>query len=262
MWIFDEKWWPSQEVGGQVPLKYGSKRLTGEAVDIQGPRRVETALKSGANLVAVVAGKTTPAGVDPHGLIDLTGNVRDGRLTADLPAGAWKIMIFTWATAAGSRILVDGASQDCVDWLLQTVYQPHYDRFKDDFGKTIVGFFYDEPETHGDWGTEVPKVLAEKGVDWKQAYVAWKFTLAGEAQTAAKYAYHEALGEAWGRTLYGGMSGWCRAHGVTSFGHFLEHSHEYLDQNGVRREHDAASEVQRNGSHRRRLQAVRARQKR
>ena len=25
MWIFDEKWWPSQEVGGMVPPKYGSK---------------------------------------------------------------------------------------------------------------------------------------------------------------------------------------------------------------------------------------------
>ena len=29
MWIFDEKWWPSQEVGGIVPPKYGSKRLIG-----------------------------------------------------------------------------------------------------------------------------------------------------------------------------------------------------------------------------------------
>ena len=34
-----------------------------------------------------------------------------------------------------------------MDWFIQTVYQPHYDRFKADFGKTILGFFYDEPET-------------------------------------------------------------------------------------------------------------------
>ena len=37
-------------------------------------------------------------------------------------------------------------------------------RFPDDFGKTIVGYFYDEPETPGDWGTEVPKMLAERGI--------------------------------------------------------------------------------------------------
>ncbi len=104
-----------------------------------------------------------------------------------------------------------------MDWFLRTVHQPHYDHFKDDFGKTIIGFFHDEPETHGDWGTEVPKVLAGKGVDWKPAYVAWKFQLAGDTQAAARHAYHEALSEAWGRTLYGGMTRWCRAHGVTSF---------------------------------------------
>ena len=92
------------------------------------------------------------------------------------------------------------------------------------------GFFYDEPETHGDWGTEVPKVLAEKGVDWKTAYVAWKFQLAGDVQAAARYAYQEALSEAWGRTMYGGMTRWCHAHGVSSFGHLMEHEREYLEQ--------------------------------
>ena len=48
---------------------------------------------------------------------------------------------------AGGHLSVDGASKDCVDWFIQTVYQPHYDHFKADFGKTILGFFYDEPET-------------------------------------------------------------------------------------------------------------------
>ena len=51
-----------------------------------------------------------------------------------------------------------------------------------------MGFFYDEPETHGDWGTEVPRVLEQKGIDWKQAYVGYKFGLQGESRAAAKYA--------------------------------------------------------------------------
>ncbi len=217
MWIFDEKWWPSREVGGTVPLKYGSKRLTETAIDVEGPKRVESDACGGPNFVAAVAGKMTGEGIDPTSLLDLAPHVHDRKLTMDVSPGRWKLMIFAWQPALGSRILVDGASQDCVDWFLRTVYQPHYDHFKDDFGKTIVGFFYDEPETHGDWGTEVPKVLAGKGVDLKPAYVAWKFQLAGDTQAAARHAYHEALSEAWGRTLYGGMTRWCRAHGVTSF---------------------------------------------
>ncbi len=112
---------------------------------------------------------------------------------------------------SGSKeLIVDGASQDCVDWFIKTVYQPHYDRFKDDFGKTIVGFFYDEPETQGDWGTELNATLAERGVDWKKALVAWKFRLAGDEQIAARYQYIDAFAETWGRTMYGGMTDWCR----------------------------------------------------
>jgi hypothetical protein len=229
MWIFDEKWWPSGEVGGQVPPQYDGKRLVGEAKDVKGPARFEEAGCGGPNFVAAAAGRSTPEGIDAASLVDLAGSIRDGRLEWDAPAGDWKVMLFTWRPNAKGRILVDGASQDCVDWYIKTVYQPHYDRFKDDFGKTIMGYFYDEPETHGDWGTEVPKVLAERGVDWKAAYVAWKFALAGDAQAAARYQYQDALAEAWGRTLYGGLARWCREHHVRSIGHWLEHNWEYLN---------------------------------
>lgn len=29
--------------------------------------------------------------------------------------------------------------------LLDAVYEPHYERYKEDFGKTIAGFFSDDP---------------------------------------------------------------------------------------------------------------------
>src|SRR5208337_1985347 len=38
MWIFDEKWWPSQGVGGKVPARYAAKRLATTAVVIEGPK--------------------------------------------------------------------------------------------------------------------------------------------------------------------------------------------------------------------------------
>ncbi len=232
MWIFDEKWWPSGEVGGKVPAEYGTKRLAGTAIDLSGPRTYSEAGYGGSGYVATVAGKITADGIDPGTLLDLAGFVRDGRLSWEVPAGDWKVMKFTWSAAqVGNRYLVDGASQDCVDWYIRTVFQPHYDRFRDDFGKSIVGFFYDEPETHGDWGTQVIPMLAERGVDWKKALVAFKFKLAGEEQVAARYQYLDALAEAWGRTMYGGVSKWCRDHGVRSIGHFLEHTNEYVNPN-------------------------------
>ena len=73
-------------------------------------------------------------------------------------------------------------------------------------------------------------LLKSRGVDWKQALVAWKFKLSGEDQIAEKYQYQDARAEAWGKTMYGGISEWCRAHGVVSIGHFLEHDWEYLSE--------------------------------
>jgi len=154
MWIFDEKWWPSQAVAGKVPPQYGSKRLEATATAVTGPKRVEEKDFGGPNFVGAVAGKEGQGGIDGEGLVDLAPFIKDGALAWDAPAGDWKVMKFTWKR---SHALVDGASQDCVDWFIRTVYQPHYDRFKEDFGKTIVGYFYDEPETRGDWGTEVDR---------------------------------------------------------------------------------------------------------
>ena len=230
MWIFDEKWWPSQTVANKVPPEYAAKKLQTSVELVTGPFSLTTAVTG--NVVAVIAGKPTDTGVDPNSLVDLTPLVRDKTLTWDIPAGEWGIMKFEWILApkAGQNgaVIVDGASQNCVDWFLKTVYQPHYDRFKDDFGKTIVGFFYDEPETQGDWGAELSKTFEQRDVNWMKALVAWKFQLGGGEHAAAKYAYVDALGETWGRTMYGSTLKWCEDRGVAFIGHFMEHDGLYL----------------------------------
>jgi len=230
MWIFDERWWPSGEVGGNVPQRYGSKYMDAAATDLVGPRPVWLEMGT-EKLIAIIAGKAAGDGVDGESLVDLTAKLDGGRLRWDVPAGNWRLMTFTWRYSEGrrGRLLVDGASRDAVDWYIRTVYQPHYDHFPDEFGKTIVGYFYDEPETFGDWGTEVIPMLQERGIDWKKALVAWKFKLANaDQQVAAKYQYQDAFAETWGRTLYGALTDWCREHNVRSIGHWLEHRREYL----------------------------------
>ena len=230
MYIFDDWWWPSQMMGGRVPAEYGSKVLEATAVHLQGPAKADADAYGDANLIAVVAGKELDGGViDGQTLVDLTTRIKDGKLVWESPAGAWCIMKFTWKFKGSigqqrKYISVDGASPDCVDWFIKTVYQPHYDRFKADFGKTITGYFYDEPETQGDWGSAVPKVIAERKLDLAKLLVGYKFKLAGDEQTAAYYSYIDAFAEAWGRTMYGGMTRWCRDHKVVSMGHFMEHN--------------------------------------
>ncbi|HQH69975.1 MAG TPA: glycosyl hydrolase [Candidatus Hydrogenedentes bacterium] len=227
MWIFDEEWWPSGEAGGRVPAEHASKKLEVAVYDTAGAVPVPA-----ENLVAVLAGQVHGDVWDGNTLADLTEDLGDGRLDTPLEPGC-RIAVFTWTLGPkrGERYLIDGASQAAVDWYLETVYQPHYDRFRADFGPVIKGFFYDEPETYGDWGTEVIPMLKERGVDWKRALVAKKLQLSEpDEQTAALYQYNFALAEAWGRTLYGGITRWCHDHGVRSIGHFLEHTDCPLNQ--------------------------------
>lgn len=237
LWIFDEKWWPSQGVGGNVPPRYAAKQLVATAIETNGPVTFKVDHYAGEDFIAAVAGRVTPENtIDAESLVDLESFIQKGNLTWPAPSGRWRIMKFTHKTApglgqgGGKELSVDGLSQDCVNWYLQTVYQPHYDRYKADFGRTIAGFFYDEPETRGDWGTALNSVLAERQVDWKKAYVAYKFQLAGEAQTSARYQYLDARAEAWGRTMYGGITRWCEQRGVKSIGHFMEHANMYMLQ--------------------------------
>lgn len=235
MWIFDERWWPSQSIGGKVPPRYAAKSLVAEAVDVQGPKLIEADGYGGERYIAAVAGRLNAMKeIEGDSLRDLAPFIKDGKLDWKAPAGHWQVIKFTHQQAPGlgqrngKELSIDGASRDCTEWFLQTVYQPHYEHFKDDFGTTIPGFFYDEPETKGDWGTELDAILKEWGVDWKKAYVAYKLKLAGEDDPAARYQYMEAIAEAWGRVMYGGMTKWCEDHKVISIGHFMEHGNLYL----------------------------------
>jgi len=86
MWIFDEKWWPSGEVGGMVPRQYGSKYMQAEAVAAQGGEAVSRAVDE-EKLIAVLAGQTADGKIDGDSLIDLTGKVREGSLNWHTPPG-------------------------------------------------------------------------------------------------------------------------------------------------------------------------------
>lgn len=235
MWIFDERWWPSQSVAGTVPPQYAAKSLVAEAVDVSLPGTFEATGFDGPRYIGAVAGRlSTDNRFEGDTLIDLAPFIKDGKLSWEPPRGKWRVVKFTHKQApglgqrGGKELSVDGASRDCTEWFLKTVYQPHFERFKEDFGTTIPGFFYDEPETMGDWGTELNVILGQWGVDWKKAYIGYKFQLAGDDDAAARYQYMEAIAEAWGRVMYGGMSEWCRQRGVVSIGHFMEHGMLYV----------------------------------
>ena len=222
--IFDDYWWPSQMMGGRVPLEKGCKRLCAQAYNPN-----ETVPFDNPNLIAAVAGKRVAEGTfdaDSLKRIDSQWKAPDDQ--------DWQILLFYWEYVGknGSQkrlISVNGLDCACVDWFLETVYKPHFDRFKDEFGKTITGFFYDEPETNGDWGPDLEKYFVENNLPLEVLLTAYKFKLEGEIQNAARYTYLNARAEVWGKNMYGKTSDWCAAHNVFSTGHFMEHANDFYD---------------------------------
>ena len=112
MWIFDEKWWPSQGIGGKVPPRYAAKRLEAASTEVEGPRAFEADGYGGERYVAAVAGRVEAASspkveaassrfILGESLVDLAPFIHDGKLAWQVPAGKWRIMKFTHVQAAG-----------------------------------------------------------------------------------------------------------------------------------------------------------------
>lgn len=104
MWIFDEKWWPSQMIGGKVPPRYATKVLVAEGVDVEGPKAFEAEGYGGPRHVAALAGKLAADGaVDGESLVDLAPRIREGKLAWQVPPGKWRIMNFSHKQGHRSR---------------------------------------------------------------------------------------------------------------------------------------------------------------
>ena len=209
MMVFDDYWWPSQGMGGKYPIpeKYQCRDVKGTVYwSHEAPEKVP-------NEVARIVVKEVDKGVFKPG-----------------PDGD-KTIVYTWFTSKGSYRFptVNGLDEEAVDWFISQYYQPYYDRYAKEFKDgTIPGFFFDEPQFRAWWGDALAKELKAHGDDVGELLTALRFKLADpEDQARARYRYLDARAEVWGRTMYGRPSEWCKAHGVYSSGHFLEHDNCY-----------------------------------
>ncbi len=270
LWILDDSHFPTGFANGAVneaPLELhrqsllsGHKRYTGKAQDVTiNLTKLFPPKADAGSFAAASAAKFMSAGAptfDDDRILSVTVLDSSGKLT-DLPAGNTGLV--HWHKPDGDfdvyvtglsrnygihRTYINMMSKDSCRILIDAVYEKHYEHYKEEFGKTILGFFSDEPELgngvymtganavgkafdlpySGELEEELKKRLGE---DWKNQLVyLWNND---HPKTAAKvrYEYMDAVTKLVREDFSEQLGAWCREHGVRYIGHLIEDNNSH-----------------------------------
>lgn len=252
VWILDDAHFPTGYANGaaeQADDRLKKWHLTYKAYDVKGPlARHRFAAGDGdakERLVAVSA----CARIDGDSLavdgefIDLTERVQDGWVRWDVPEGLYRVFVVTrrLEAAAGRNNYINLLVGDSVKLLLDAVYEPHYERYREEFGHTIAGFFSDEPGFYNGaepdpfrfdmqigtdmplpWCDELPERLDEALGAGARACLPGLWHEAGGRTDALRYAYMETITGLYRQHFTRQLGEWCQARGVEYIGHIIE----------------------------------------
>ncbi|MDR1438539.1 MAG: hypothetical protein LBJ10_00545, partial [Clostridiales bacterium] len=251
VWLLDDNRFPTGNANhafrDKCPEK--AKIYLGERhVDIIGPAKghsllIAPLLPEDAELLGVLA-LPKPDGatlaVRMEGAIDLAPRICDGFAHFDLPKGRHRLFaLFATRTGGGREHYMNIIDKDSVRVLIDEVYEPHYARYKDDFGKTFAGFFSDEPEFGNTPGYDFCGSLGKRDVrlPWSAALdgalrLRWGGAFArslpalwyeaGRETAAIRHAYMDEATKLVRGCLSGQLSAWCEERGVEYIGHTIE----------------------------------------
>jgi hypothetical protein len=253
IWILDDAHFPTGYAAGAIRERYPQYRkrfLKLHQLDFVGPCKHGQAIISYAfddvqdHLEGVyLARKQDFETIDPETISDITANVRNNQVVSfDLQEGEWKLLVLVSTFKGGEAQTEDYLNPivpEATDVLLETVYEPHYAYYKDEFGKTILGFFSDEPRfgnMHGPmgsigrypmvlpWREDLAQLLSEriaKGTDCRR-YLPLLFVNGGEQAHQIRYHYMDLVSDLYAEHFSGRIGAWCQAHGVSYIGHTIE----------------------------------------
>jgi len=171
-------------------------------------------------------------------VIDLSNQVDGDVLLWDKPEGEWTLSVIIRSRNTGyHRNYINMTEPDSCRLLLDAVYEPHWQHYAADFGKTIAGFFSDEPELGNGpmycmdnylgirqdlpWGESMEQeVLAALGEDWKfNLHLLWN---EGSQAASVRSRYMDVLTRRVRDCFSKQISDWCADHGVRYIGHLIE----------------------------------------
>lgn len=178
--------------------------------------------------------------------ISLIEHIKNDELCWKIPEGNWNVYVLHLSRNRGyHRNYINMMDASSCKVLLDAVYEPHYAHYKDDFGKTIAGFFSDEPElgnghmfeqgvifgddTDFPWSTELEEILkAALGTDFAQKLtLLWENEADADEKAKVRYLYMDAVTKLVEKDFSWQLGTWCRERGVKYIGHLIEDNNQH-----------------------------------
>lgn len=259
VWILDDAHFPTGYANGLAAEKYPQylkKYLDCRRFDVTGPLRYarinlrflkgrpygKQEERENDTIIGIYAAERADeaaAGKDPvmpQTMTDLTACRKDGVLYWDIPQGNWSIFVLFETRAGGeesTREYLNPLQKEAAQILIEAVYEPHYEHFKEEFGTTVTAFFSDEPRFGNAKGTDKSIGRAEMVLPWysgMDAVLPFRKELlpflfadsSDDTMQKVRCAYMDTVTRLYSQNFTQVLGNWCREHGVKYAGHHIE----------------------------------------
>ena len=268
IWILDDKHFPTGYANGLIETKYPERKkqyLACTVADVFGASRpltlnvgrmlkpsigfweignpVDYAERAKNRLLALTALRFEEESRFHEDAIDLTAAVNaEGFAHFTLPEGAWRVhALYTTGTDGGNPAYINMLDAVSAHTQIEGVYEAHYARYGEEFGRTIAGFFSDEPQFGNisdqvfdtklgkkkmplPWSGEMAAMLENRHGAALNARLPFLFAESAEKAVGPqiRYDYMDCATKLYARNFSRPIGQWCREHGVEYIGHVVE----------------------------------------
>jgi len=177
---------------------------------------------------------------------DLSSQARGGAFQWSVPEGRWRVYILHLSRNFGPhRDYINMLDPRSCRLLIDAVYEPHFARYQADFGKTIAGFFSDEPELGNGHLYQFGRDLGtDTDLPWSQPLeealrrslgagfpgllaLLWENDADAALTAQTRYAYMNAVTRLVESSFSRQVGEWCGEHGVEYIGHVIEDNNQH-----------------------------------
>ena len=268
IWILDDRHFPTGYANGLIETKYPERKkqyLACTVADVFGSacertlnvgrmlkpsigfweigNPVDYAERANNRLLALTALRFEEDNRFHEDAIDLSACVdEDGFARFTLPEGAWRVhALYLTRTDGGNPAYINMLDESSAHTQIEGVYEAHYERYAEEFGKSIAGFFSDEPQFGNisdqvfdtklgrkkmplPWSDEMAAMLRARHGEALNARLPFLFAESADKAVGPqiRYDYMDCASRLYAKNFSRPIGEWCRKHGVEYIGHVVE----------------------------------------